>query len=38
VDHNEAYHHAQDTIRAFRERPEIQEQAERVLEQHGSRA
>jgi deoxyribodipyrimidine photo-lyase len=37
VDHMEAYHHAQDTIRAFRERPEIQEEAERILQKHGSR-
>jgi deoxyribodipyrimidine photo-lyase len=37
VDHLEAYHHAQDTIRSFRERPEIQRQAEQVLETHGSR-
>jgi deoxyribodipyrimidine photo-lyase len=37
VDHLEAYHHAQETIRAFRERPEIQKQADAVLKQHGSR-
>ena len=37
VDHLEAYHHAQETIRSFRERPEIQAQADAVLEQHGSR-
>ena len=38
VDHLEAYHHAQDTIRTLRERPDVQEQAERILQQHGSRA
>jgi len=38
VDHNEAYHHAQDAIRELRERPEIQEQADAILERHGSRA
>ncbi len=38
VDHNEAYHHAQDTIRELRDRPEIQKQADAILEQHGSRA
>jgi len=37
VDHLEAYHHAQDTIRTLRERPDVQEQAERILQQHGSR-
>jgi deoxyribodipyrimidine photo-lyase len=37
VDHNEAYHHAQDTIRSFRERPAIQKQADAILRKHGSR-
>ena len=37
ADHRTAYHHAQETIRAVRERPEIQRQAEQVLETHGSR-
>jgi len=38
VDHNEAYHHAQDAIHALREQPEIQKQADAILERHGSRA
>ena len=38
VDHNEAYHHAQDAIHELREQPEIQEQADAILERHGSRA
>ncbi|PSR00679.1 MAG: deoxyribodipyrimidine photo-lyase/cryptochrome family protein [Bacteroidetes bacterium SW_11_64_17] len=38
VDHNEAYHHAQDAIHELRERPDVQRQADAVLEQHGSRA
>jgi deoxyribodipyrimidine photo-lyase len=38
VDHNEAYHHAQDAIYELREHPEIKRQAEAVLERHGSRA
>jgi deoxyribodipyrimidine photo-lyase len=38
VDHNEAYHHAQDVIHELREQPEIQEQADAILERHGSRA
>jgi deoxyribodipyrimidine photo-lyase len=37
VDHNAAYHHASDRIWALRDQPEIQEKAEQVLEQHGSR-
>ena len=37
VDHMEAYHHAQNTIRSFRERPDVQEQADRILQRHGSR-
>jgi len=38
VDHNEAYHHAQDAIHELREQPEIQRQADAILERHGSRA
>ena len=38
VDHNDAYHHAQDAIHELRQRPEIQAQADTVLERHGSRA
>jgi deoxyribodipyrimidine photo-lyase len=37
VDHNAAYHHAQDAIRALRERPDVQEQADVILRRHGSR-
>jgi deoxyribodipyrimidine photo-lyase len=37
VDHLEAYHHAQDAIRSLRERPDVQRQAEAILERHGSR-
>ena len=38
VDHNEAYHYAQDTLHEYRQRPEIQAQADVILERHGSRA
>jgi deoxyribodipyrimidine photo-lyase len=37
VDHTEAYHHARDTLHALRDQPEIQKQAELLLERHGSR-
>jgi deoxyribodipyrimidine photo-lyase len=37
VDHLEAYHHAQDAIRSLHERPDVQRQAEVILERHGSR-
>ena len=37
VDHLKAYHHAQETIRSMRKRPEIQAQAEVILQRHGSR-
>jgi deoxyribodipyrimidine photo-lyase len=38
VDHNAAYHRAQDAIHACRQRPDVQAQADTVLERHGSRA
>ena len=38
VDHNDAYHHAQDAIHELRQQPEIQAQADVILERHGSRA
>ena len=37
VDHLEAYHYAREQIEALREEPHIQEQADRIVAQHGSR-
>lgn len=37
VNHLEAYHRAQEAIRSLRERPDVQAQAEVILERHGSR-
>jgi deoxyribodipyrimidine photo-lyase len=37
VDHNAAYHHANNRIRALRDRPEVKAKKEEILETHGSR-
>ncbi len=37
VDHNSAYHHANDRIWALRKQPEIEAKKEEILEKHGSR-
>jgi deoxyribodipyrimidine photo-lyase len=37
VDHNAAYHHANDRIGALRKQPAIKAKKEKVLEKHGSR-